>query len=56
MTFTLIDATLTAKVEKVDPSIPVIFGGPHVYIYPMRRCRFGVDCIVVAKARKPLPP
>jgi radical SAM superfamily enzyme YgiQ (UPF0313 family) len=35
MTFTLIDAALTAKtVKKVDPSIPVIFGGPHVYIYP----------------------
>ncbi len=35
MTFTLIDAVLTAKaVKEANPSIPVLLGGPHVYIYP----------------------
>ena len=34
-TFTLIDTILTAKaVKRVDPSIPVVVGGPHVLIYP----------------------
>ncbi|MFH1739969.1 MAG: radical SAM protein [bacterium] len=35
MTFTLIDAILTAKAAKqANPSVPVILGGPHVFIYP----------------------
>ncbi len=35
MTFTLIDVVLTARaVKNVDPEIPVVLGGPHVYIYP----------------------
>jgi len=35
MTFTLIDAILTAKIVKgIDGDIKVIFGGPHVNIYP----------------------
>ena len=51
MTFTLIDATLTAKaVKRVDPSIPVVFGGPHVYIYPQETLKIPeVDYIVVGE-------
>ncbi len=51
MTFTLIDATLTAKVvKKVDRSIPVIFGGPHVYIYPQETLEISeVDYIVLGE-------
>ena len=54
MTFTLIDATLTAKVvKKVDPSIPVIFGGPHVYIYPYETLQIPeVDYIVVGEGEE----
>ena len=34
-TFTLIDAILTAKTVKgIDRSIPVVVGGPHVFLYP----------------------
>lgn len=51
MTFTVIDATLTAKVvKKIDPSIPVIFGGPHVYIYPNETLKIPqVDYIVIGE-------
>lgn len=35
LTFTLIDAVMTAKIVKeIDPSIYVVLGGPHVNIYP----------------------
>ncbi len=34
-TFTIIDTILTAKaIKRVDSSIPVVIGGPHVYIFP----------------------
>lgn len=51
MTFTLIDAALTAQaVKRIDPSIPVIFGGPHVYIYPQETLKIPeVDYIVVGE-------
>ncbi len=51
MTFTLIDASLTAKaVKRVDPDIPVIFGGPHVYIYPQETMQIPeVDYIVLGE-------
>ena len=51
MTFTLIDATLAAKVVKsIDPSIPVMFGGPHVYIYPNETLQIPqVDYIVIGE-------
>lgn len=51
MTFTLIDAALTAKVvKKVDPSIPVVFGGPHVYIYPQETLQIPeVDYLVIGE-------
>ncbi|MGC9330149.1 MAG: B12-binding domain-containing radical SAM protein, partial [Candidatus Hinthialibacter sp.] len=51
MTFTLIDATLTAQaVKRVDPSIPVVFGGPHVFIYPQETLKIReVDYIVVGE-------
>lgn len=35
LTFTVIDSILTARVvKKIDPDIPVVLGGPHVFIYP----------------------
>ncbi|MCX6113243.1 MAG: cobalamin-dependent protein, partial [Proteobacteria bacterium] len=35
LTFTLIDAILTAKmVKEIDDEIKVVMGGPHVNIYP----------------------
>jgi len=51
MTFTLIDATLTAQaVKRVDRTIPVVFGGPHVYIYPHETMKIPeVDYIVVGE-------
>lgn len=54
MTFTLIDATLTAKVVKsVDKDIPVIFGGPHVYIYPFETMQIPeVDYIIVGEGEE----
>ncbi|MBI1388999.1 MAG: radical SAM protein [bacterium] len=54
MTFTVIDATLTAKlVKKIDPSIPVVFGGPHVYIYPTETLRIPqVDYIVIGEGEE----
>ncbi len=54
MTFTLIDATLTAKVvKKVDPTIPVIFGGPHVYIYPYETMQIPeVNYIIVGEGEQ----
>ncbi len=57
MTFTLIDATLTAQaVKKVDPSIPVIFGGPHVFIYPQETMMIPeVDYIVIGEGEETFP-
>lgn len=54
MTFTLIDATLAAKVVKqVDPRIPVVFGGPHVYIYPNETLKIPqVDYIVIGEGEE----
>ncbi len=54
MTFTLIDATLTAKaVKKADRSIPVIFGGPHVFIYPQETLAIPeVDYLVIGEGEK----
>jgi anaerobic magnesium-protoporphyrin IX monomethyl ester cyclase len=54
MTFTVIDATLTAKVvKKVDPNIPVIFGGPHVFIYPHETLKIPeVDYIVIGEGEE----
>jgi len=51
MTFTLIDAVLCAKtVKRANPAIPVIFGGPHVYIYPQETMSIPeVDCIVIGE-------
>ena len=50
-TFTLIDAIQTAKtVKKVDPSIVVILGGPHVYIYPKETLEIPeVDFVVLGE-------
>lgn len=51
MTFTLIDAALTAQaVKKADPTIPVVFGGPHVFIYPHETLKIPqVDYIVIGE-------
>ena len=57
MTFTLIDATLTAQaVKRVDRTIPVVFGGPHVYIYPHETMKIPeVDYIVVGEGNTVCP-
>ena len=54
MTFTLIDATLCAKiVKKINPDIPVVFGGPHVYIYPKETLQIPeVDYLVIGEGEE----
>lgn len=51
MTFSLIDSILTAKiVKKVDDGIKVVFGGPHVGIYPEETINFPeVDYLVIGE-------
>jgi radical SAM superfamily enzyme YgiQ (UPF0313 family) len=51
MTFSLIDSILTAKVvKKVDDSIAVVLGGPHVGIYPEETINFSeVDYLVIGE-------
>lgn len=54
MTFTLIDATNCAKiVKKIDKNIPVVFGGPHVFIYPKETMQIPeVDYIVIGEGEE----
>jgi len=54
MTFTLIDAILTAKaVKRVNSATPVILGGPHVFIYPRETLEIPeVDYIVVGEGEE----
>ena len=51
MTFTLIDVVLTARsVKNVDPSIIVVLGGPHTFIYPEETIRIPeVDYLVLGE-------
>lgn len=55
MTFTLIDAILTAKmVKKIDAEIKVVLGGPHVYIYPNETIsREEIDYLVLGEGEIP---
>lgn len=54
MTFTVIDAILTARVvKKVNPDIPVVLGGPHVYIYPQETIGIPeVDFLVIGEGEE----
>ena len=54
MSFTLIDALLTAKaVKSVDPQIYVVLGGAHVNLYPDETINLpDVDCVVLGEGEK----
>jgi len=54
MSFTLIDALLTARiVKKLDPQIYTVLGGPHVNLYPSETINFPeVDCLVLGEGEK----
>ena len=56
MTFTLIDAIDAARVVKrVDPSIPVILGGPHTALFPRESIDLPpVDYVVMGEGEVPL--
>lgn len=56
MTFTLIDAVDAARVvKKVDPSIPVILGGPHTALFPRESVDLAsVDYVVMGEGEVPL--
>lgn len=56
MTFTLIDAVDAARVVKrVDPSIPVIMGGPHTALFPRESVDLPpVDYVVMGEGEVPL--
>jgi len=51
LTFTLIDAVMTAKIVKeIDPNIHVVLGGPHVNIYPKETLKIPyVDYIILGE-------
>lgn len=51
MTFTLIDALITAEiVKKVDKNIIVVLGGPHIWLFPKETLQMkSVDYIVIGE-------
>ncbi len=53
-TFTLIDCILTARaVKRVDSSIVVVIGGPHVFLYPTETLEIPeVDYVVLGEAEE----
>ncbi|MDX9754309.1 MAG: radical SAM protein [bacterium] len=54
-TFTLIDCILTAKtIKALDPDIPIVIGGPHVFIFPHETMQIPeVDYIVIGEGEIP---
>ncbi|NDD27783.1 MAG: radical SAM protein [Proteobacteria bacterium] len=56
MTFTLIDAVDAARVVKrVDPSIPVVLGGPHTALFPRESVDLApIDYVVMGEGEIPL--
>jgi len=53
-TLTLVDVILTAKLaKKIDPSIHVCVGGPHVSIYPRQTLTFDcIDSVVIGEGEE----
>lgn len=56
MTYTLIDAVDAARaVKRVDPSIPVILGGPHTALFPREAVDLPcIDYVVMGEGEVPL--
>jgi radical SAM superfamily enzyme YgiQ (UPF0313 family) len=56
MTFTLVDAVDAARiVKKIDPSIPVILGGPHTALFPRESVDLPcIDYVVMGEGEVPL--
>jgi len=57
MTFTIFDVMKTAEmVRKIDPSIKIVLGGPHVFIYPEETLsQDWVDIILMGEGEKNTP-
>lgn len=56
MTYTLIDAVDAARcVKRVDPSIPVVLGGPHTALFPEESVALPcIDYVVMGEGEVPL--
>ncbi|MFA6410769.1 MAG: radical SAM protein [Candidatus Buchananbacteria bacterium] len=56
MTFTLLDVISAVQIiKKIDPSIKIILGGPHVHIYPEETITIkDVDYVVIGEGELPL--
>ena len=54
MTLTLLDSLQTARIVKsINKSIKVVFGGPHVHLYPEETIKFDhVDFLVLGEGEK----